>query len=408
MRHDLRFALRMIFSHRWFSLAVVATLALGIGLNTMVFTLIYAVLFKPVPVPGGERLVSIISRNLKTSQGFLPMSYPDFQDFRSQSTSFDALEGGMDEGGIISETGLAPQEYHLLRASSGIFSMLHTGAILGRGFVAGDDKPGAAPVLVIGYGVWKDRYGGSRDVIGRQVRVNGQPATIVGVMPMGFKFPTGVDIYLPLAPTNDLAKRDTRQIPCYGILKPGVSLQQASSELDGIAARLAKQYPEDKDIAASVETFHQRFNGGGIRVVFLLMLAAVGFVLVIACSDVANMMLSRTLLRRREISIRTALGASRWRVIRQLLVECLLLSTLGGMLGLGLAALGVHWFDLSTRVFGYFALLCIVSGLLFGIMPAVRSSRPDVNEVLPKPDGDSRYRSSPSRRDISIRFICLC
>src|SRR5215472_10587921 len=183
MTNDLRYALRMILSHRWFSLAVVATLALGIGLNTMVFTLINAVLFKPVPVPGGARLVSIMSRNQTMSEGFLPMSWPDFQDYRAQASSLESMEGAIDEEGVISENGNAPQPYHLQRATSGIFTMLHTNAILGRGFAAGDEKPGADPVAVIGYGVWKDRYGSRPNVIGRQIRVNGQPATIIGVMP---------------------------------------------------------------------------------------------------------------------------------------------------------------------------------------------------------------------------------
>ena len=396
MRNDLRFALRMIFSHRWFSLAVVTTLALGIGLNTMVFTLINAVLFKPVPVPGGARLVSILSRNGTTREGFQPMSLADFEDYRAQAASLESMEGAIDEEGVISENGNPPQPYHLQRATAGIFSMLHASPILGRGFVSTDDKPGAAPVVVIGYGVWKDRYGSASGVIGRQVRVNAQLATIIGVMPDGYRFPSGVDIWMPLVPTPEFQKRDNRRIRAYGILKPGVSLQAATGEFDRISRRLASQYPVDKDFGASVETFHQRYNGGEIRIIFLLMLAAVGFVLLIACADVANMMLSRALTRKREMSIRAALGASRWRVIRQLLIESVLLSMIGGLLGLGLAALGVRWFDFATRevrpswiaftmnytVFGYFAALCIVSGLLFGTAPALRASRADMNELL--------------------------
>ena len=251
-------------------------------------------------------------------------------------------------------------------------------------------------MVVLAYGVWQERYSRSPGVIGQKVRVNGLPATIIGVMPKGFRFPTGVDLWMPLVPTPDLAKRDNRTLRPYAILKPGVSLRQAQAEIDGIAGRLAHQDADDKEIGANVLTFQQRFNGGGIRIIFLLMLGAVGFVLLIACADVANMMLSRTLDRRREIAIRTALGASRWRVMRQLLMESLLLSVTGGILGLGLAALGVRWFDQSTlevrpywiqfttnyTVLGYFAGLCIVSALLFGTIPALQSSRPDLNEVL--------------------------
>jgi putative ABC transport system permease protein len=396
MAHDLRCALRAILSHRWFSAAVVATLALGIGLNTMVFTLINAVLFKPVPLPGGARLVSIMCRSLSDKDRQLALSNLDFQEYRAQSRSYESLEATTDEGGVLSEHGNPPQSYHLEHASAGIFSMLHTDAVLGRGFVAADQLAGADPVVVLAYGVWQDRYSRSPGVIGQKVRVNGQPATIVGVMPKGFRFPTGVDLWMPLAPTADLAKRDNRPLRGYAILKPGVSLAQAQAELDGIAGRLVHQYPEDKDIGANVLTFQQRFNGGGIRIIFLLMLGAVGFVLLIACADVANMMLSRALDRQREMAIRTALGASRWRVMRQLLIESLLLSAGGGILGLGLAALGIRWFDQSTvevrpywiefttnyTVLGYFAALCILSALLFGTMPALRSSRPNLNAVM--------------------------
>lgn len=398
MTHDLRIALRMILARRWFSAAVVATLALGIGLNTMIFTLANAALFKPVPVPGGARLVAIRNRSLAQADNSMRVSYPDFRDYRAQSTSFERLEAASDEEGILSENGVPPQAFQMEKASSGIFEMLHIPPVLGRGFIPSDAAQGAAPVLLIGYGVWKDRYGGSASVIGRRVRVNEKPATIIGVMPKGFRFPTTVDLWMPLVPTPELEKRDNRPLQLFGTLKPGTKIAQARVNLSGIASRLAAQYPEtNKNVGVSVLTFHEQYNGGNIRLIFLLMQAAVGFVLLIACANVANMMLSRALGRQREIAIRTALGAQRWRIIRQLLVESVLLSVLGGVFGLALAALGVHWFDLSSRnvgkpywvqftmdyaVFGYFAALCIVSSLLFGLAPALRSSSMKTYEVL--------------------------
>jgi putative ABC transport system permease protein len=393
---DIRYAVRGILAHRWFSVAIIATLALGIGLNTMVFTLVNAVLYKPVSVPGGDRLVSVMGRNLAGDDRSLPFSYPDFQDYRAQATSFESFEAIDDERGILSESDNPPHLYHVAHATAGLLAMVHTKALLGRAFLPTDDHAGAEPVVVLSYNVWQERYAGLAGVIGRPVRVDGKAATIVGVMPKGFRFPSGVDLWMPLVPTTDLAKRDNRQLRGYAILKPGVTLRQANAEVNGIAGRLARQFPDDKDLGVSVLTFQQRFNGGNIRIVFLMMLAAVGFVLLIACADVANMMLSRALSRQREMSIRTALGATRWRLIRQLLIESVMLSTVGGVLGLGLAEAGIHWFDLSTQtirpswiefsmdftVFGYFAALCIVSGLLFGIAPALRSSKPDLVGVL--------------------------
>ena len=390
---DVRYAMRGIFTHGWFSAAIVVTLALGIGLNTMVFTLVNAALFKPVPVPGGGRLVSVMSNDEAQNSRNITMSYPDFADMKAQSRQFDWFEAVDNSRAIVSEDGGAPQMYHLAKATTGIFGMVQGKALLGRTFEARDEAPGAALVMVIGYGVWKDRYASDARVVGREVRVNGLPATIVGVMPEGFKFPNGFDVWMPLAAA---AKRDERPLWVYGILKPDTPVRAANAELQGIAGRLAAKFPEDKKIGASVLSFHERFNGGNIRLVFLLMLAAVGFVLLIACADVANMMLSRTLSRQREMSIRTALGATRWRMIRQLLIESVMLSTAGGVLGLGLATFGVRWFDMATkeirpywiefttdyRVFGYFAGLCVSSGLLFGIAPALRSSKPDLMGVL--------------------------
>jgi predicted permease len=396
MAFDLRFALRMIRSHGWFSAAVVVTLALGIGLNTMVFTIVNAALFKPVPVPGGAHLVSLATH---TADGRdTRMSYPDFLDYRAQAHSFEDLQGGANQEGVLGEPGIPPQSYHLERATSGIFSMLHTHPILGRDFRPSDAQPGAAPVLMIGYEVWQERYAGSRAVIGRQVRVNEKPATIIGVMPRAFGFPTTIDLWMPLVPTADDMKRDNRQLEVFAMLLPGVRMAAAQTEIAGISNRLAAQYSDtDKNTTANVMTFHERYNGGNIKMVFILMLASVGFVLLIACANVANMMLSRSIARQREISIRAALGASRWRVVRQLLIESLSLSIAGGILGFALAVFGVRWFALATAnvgkpywvqftmdytVFGYFAALCVLSGLVFGIAPALRASRPDLNQVL--------------------------
>ncbi len=400
MVHDLRFALRMIFARRWFAAAIVATLALGIGLNTMVFTLINAVLFKPIAVAGGERLVAV--GHIRPSQHGVndrdAVSYPDFREYQAHSSSFEALEAEDINRSALSEAGNPPQSVLVGSVSAGIFEMLHVQPILGRGFAATDDRAGAEPVALIGYGLWKDRYGSSKSVPGRAVRVDGKPATIIGVMPEDFKFPNGEEMWMPIVPTPEIEKRSRRAYGLFGILKQGVTIPQATAELETSVRRMTAAYPDtNKDLQAKVYTFHDYYNGGQIRTVFLLMQGAVGFVLLIACANVANMMLSRGLERRREISIRAAMGASRWQIVRQLLVECTLLSTLGGVLGLALAAYGVHWFDLATQdvgkpywilfrmdytVFAVFAVLCISSGLIFGLAPALRASRADLNASL--------------------------
>ncbi len=243
MGNDLRFALRMILSHRWFSAAVVATLALGIGLNTMIFTLVNGALFKPVPVPGGARLVSILNRNLSRGEDVMRVSYPDFRDYRAQASGFEAIEAASDGNGVLCEGVNQPQTYRLERASSGIFQMLHIRPILGRDFIPADDQAGAEPVLLIGYAIWRDRYGSSPIVIGRQVRVDAKPATIIGVMPEGFQFTTTVDMWMAPPPTPDLEKRTGRQLELFGILKPGITREHGSVELNSIAHRLAIQYP---------------------------------------------------------------------------------------------------------------------------------------------------------------------
>lgn len=398
MLSDLRFALRMIAKHRWFSAAVIVTLALGIGVNTTVFTLVNAVLFKPVPVPGGERIVTVSNRTPDAQNRHEGVSLPDFREYRAQNRRFEDLEAAMMGDTILSEQDNPPQRYEMARITSGLFGMLHLPPVLGRGFSPDDEKPGAELVVMISHKVWQNRYAGRRDVIGRRVRVNGAPATIVGVMPPEFQFPNVQDVWLPLVPDEELLKRANHALMVFGIMKRGTTVEMADEDLAVIGRRLATAYPDtNKNLMPSVRTFHETFNGDRIRAVFLTMLGAVGFVLLIACANVANMMLGRAVERQREISVRAAMGASRGQLVRQLLVESVLLSVLGGTLGLGLSWYGVHTFDQATqnvgkpywvmfgmdwRAFAYFAAISVLSGIVFGLVPALRASRVDLNASL--------------------------
>ncbi len=398
MLQDLRFAFRMIASHRWFSLAVMVTLALGIGINTTVFTLVNAVLFKPVPVPGGDRIVTVAHYNPAQPRQRMNIAWPDYLEYKAQNRSFEGLEAIAFNETIISEAGNPPERFRLARITTGLYTLIPVPPILGRGFTPADGQPGAPKVILLGHGVWKNRYAGDPAVIGRTVRVNNQPATIIGVMPEGFKFPNNEDLWMPLVPDADLEKRSSQWLQLFALLKPGTGIAAASADLSVIASRLAAAHPDtNKDTAALVRTFHETYNGDQIKLVFLMMLGAVGFVLLIACANVANMMLSRAVTRGREIAVRVAMGASRWQIIRQLLVESVLLSSLGGLLGFGLASFGVHAFDLASRDVGkpywvifdmdwragaYFAALSVLSGIIFGLVPALRASRVDLNTAM--------------------------
>lgn len=398
MFQDLRFAFRQLGRHRWFSAAIVITLALGIGINTTVFTLVNAVLFKPVPVPGGERLVAVIQQNAKNPGMRAPLSLPEYRMIREQTTVFTSLEGVSRDMAILGEPGLPPERYQLGYVTTGLFKMLSTQPILGRGFAAADGAAGAPMVVMLGHSVWQKRYGGAADVLGRTVRINGQPATIIGVMPEGFQFPDTEDIWAAYAPTKEREAIGRYELMLFGMLKPGASISEANGQLALISTRLAKDLPDtDKELVAHAQSFHDQFNGGPIKLIFLLMLGAVGFVLLIACANVANMMLSRALARGRELAVRVAVGASRWQIIRQMLVESVLLSMLGGLLGLWLSTFGVKAFDLATRdvgkpywimftmdwrAFAYFGVISVASGLIFGLLPALRASRADLNTTL--------------------------
>ena len=304
----------------------------------------------------------------------------------------------------ISDEGNPPEPYRMSRVTAGFFEMVGVQPVVGRGLGPADAAAGAEPVILLSHEVWRTRYGQSPDTVGRVVRAGNALATIIGVMPEGFGFPNNQQLWMPLVDTAELRDRSQRNLTLIGKYLPGVSREQARADLDVIAQRLAAEYPDNEGLGARVATFHELQNGGPIRIVFLLMQGAVGFVLLIACANVANMMLSRALGRAREMSVRAAMGASRWRMVRQLLLEAVLLSVLGGAAGLILARFAVRAFEaaianvpkpswvlfgMDYMVFIYFAAACLVSALLFGLLPGLQASRVDLNATLKEGSRDS-------------------
>jgi predicted permease len=395
---DLRFGSRMLAKTPGFSAVIVIVLALGIGANTTVFTLVNAVLFRDLPFRDGHRIMFAASNNLSKGRQQIGVSYPDFRDWRTQTKRFQELGAFSGLNANLSDGKTLPERYQGNRLSANSFHLIGQTPFLGRDFTPRDEQPGAPAVAILGYTIWKNRYGADPNVLGRSVRINEVPTTVVGVMPEGFKFPLGAELWMPLVPEKDLEKRESRSLNVFGRLADGATLADARVEMDLIAKRLEKEYPKSNEgVGIFVRTFNEQFNGGQIRVIFLALLGAVGFVLLIACANVANLLLARSLARSKEVSIRLALGASRWRIIRQLLVEAVLLGFTGGALGLVMAIFGVRAFDLAVanvgkpywiqftmdfRVFAYVAGVCLFTGLLFGMAPAWQATRVDVNERL--------------------------
>lgn len=397
--HDVRYAVRRLVAARWFTLAAVSALSLGIGANTTVFTFVNAVLLRGLPFDEPDRIVAVASQNDRGErQG---MSLPDYQDVRDQARSLESVAGSLGSTINLSDDETAPERVQGAYVTANFFRMIGEQPIRGRDFTDADDVPGAEPVVLVGYTIWQTRYGDEENVVGQLVRVNGLVATIVGVMPEGMRFPDNTDLWLPqanLPAASDTGNRGVRSFSVVGRLAPGVTLGQAREELDGIGARLAEAFPDtNAELGLWAGSFEEEVNGGEIRLVFLSLMGAVAFVLLIACANVANLLLARSAERAREIAVRVSLGATRGRIVRQLLVESLLVAVLSAGLGLVFSLGGIRWFDsvtqnvgkpywmvfsLDAAVFGFMAAICVGTALLFGLTPALHVSRTDVNEVL--------------------------
>ena len=397
MVQDFRFALRMLLKNKGVTIVATIALALGIGVNATVFTLVNAVLIKGLPFENPDEIVFLRSRN-QVEGSERGLSYPDLRDWREQNQSFQGLAAYGNRTVNLSDDREVPERAAVGRVTANTFSLLNQPVLLGRGFAPGEDGPGAEHVAIIGHGIWQSRYGGDEAVVGQTLRLDDAPYTIIGVMPRGMEFPNNNDLWIPLDPEENQERRGARTFATVGRLRPGVSIEEAETELTSITARLAAEYPETNEgIDARVISTQDFYNGGPIRMIFLSLLGAVSFVLLIACANVANLLLSQAVHRSRETAVRTAMGASRWRIIRQLLIESFGLSAIGAALGLLIAVVGVrlfdaavadvgkpYWIDFSMDLTVYVYLLVVAFGttVLFGLAPALHTSRTDINTHL--------------------------
>ena len=392
---DLRYGVRMLWKSPGFTIVAVLTLALGIGANTAIFSVVNGVLLRPLPFRDPSRLVLIAE---KSSFPIISTSYENYLDWRDQSHSFESMEAT--RGSSITLTGAGePERLNVRMATAGLFSMLGINAQIGRTFLPEEDRAGGTPVALLSYGLWQRRFGGSADIIGKTVNLDLQPYTVVGILPSGFQILQPADVYLPFTPWAKTLPADRNWHP--GIiplarLKQGVSKEQARSEMIGITKRLEQQYPDyNTGTSADVIGLQDEIVQNS-RPALLLLLGAVSFVLLIACANVANLLLARAASRGREVAIRTAMGASRGRVIRQLLTESVLLSLAGGLLGVivALAAVGLlpkiagdsipqgAPIGLDPWVLAFTAVVSLFTGLLFGIVPALRTAKLDLRGTL--------------------------
>ncbi len=422
---DLRYGARMLLKHKGFTAVAVLTLALGIGINTAVFSVADAVLFRPLPFTEPQRLAEIYQQQPGSQTAYQSLRWEAFQEWREQTEVFERVEAYSPRNFTLTG-GREPETIPAPAVSPGLFAMLGVHPQLGRPFQPEEAQPGAGRVILLSDGFWRRYFGGDRAVIGKTLTLNDEPYTVVGVMPPKFKFPyRKFELWVPLAltPLNEL-KRPNR-FNVVGRLRAGVSLAEAQSRLDLVSAQLSAARPDPQGWGVKLAALDARRVNPGPRRALLSLLGAVALVMLLACANAANLLLSRAAARQGEVAIRLALGAGRWRLLRQMLTESVLLSSLAGAVGLLLAwwgvdlltqftpdeltFLSVNEISLDRRVLLFTLGLSLLTGIGFGLLPALKSTRPDLQQAL---KGGSRAASADRaqnrlRRSLVIAEIAL-
>jgi putative ABC transport system permease protein len=421
---DLRYGLRMLLKNPGFTTIAVLTLALGIGANTAIFSVVNAVLLRPLPYAESERLVWLWDTlpQLPTA----PTSLPEFLDRKEQNRSFEQL-AAFQSGNMFLDTGDGTRDTPVGLVTPETFALFRANPILGRAFTAEETLPGRSRVVVLGHAIWQNRFGADPNALGRKVELSGAAYTVIGVMPAGFSFPNQAELWRPLPIDPAKLDRGPHYLRVVGRLKPDVTQAEAQAEMSAIAGRLARQYPEkNAGHGVKLEPLRDVIVGDIGRALFIL-LGAVGFVLLIACANVANLLLARAGARQKEIAVRTALGASRSRLVRQLLTESVMLAVGGGGAGLLIAVWGVRWLvsfgsdtipraqeiSVDPRMAGFTLLISVATGALFGLAPALQASRPIFADALKESGRASagvqrnRLRSALVISEVALSLVLL-